>query len=86
MGAQTVGHIRRAGKVWVGGLVANSCSSALGNAVQPLVGAINAATVARANVGAVENVLDRQVNVDRGGLSGNFHAITKSRDSPMSPA
>jgi len=85
MRAETIADIGRAGLVGVGSLVADASASA-GNLVDPLVRTIHAATIARANTTAVQNVLDRQVDVNALSLAGNLDTITKSRHSAVSPA
>jgi len=42
--------------------------------------------MATSNISTVQNVLNRQVNVDTLCLSGNFDAVSKSRNRAMRPA
>ena len=84
--AETLSALRRAGKVGVGGLVRDASSGALGLGVDPLVRADDGTTVAAADTAAVEDVLDRQVDVDAGGVAGNLDAVSESGNTAVGPA
>jgi hypothetical protein len=86
MRAEALLGLRRACHVWLSSLIADTSASLLGDAVDPLVGAVDGASMAAANAAAVEDVLDSQVDVDTLALAGNLDTIAEGRDSTMSPA
>lgn len=54
--------------------------------MEPLVWAVDGAAVARADVTAVQDVLDGDVDVDTFAASGNLDSVAKGRDGAMCPA
>ena len=74
-----------AGHVGLLRLVGDACAR-LGELVNPLVRAIDAPAVARANVATVEHVLHRQIDVDALALARNLDAVAQGRDGAVRPA
>ena len=85
MRADAVLGLRRAGEVRVLRLVRDACARPR-ELVNPLVRAIDAPAVARANVATVEHVLHRQIDVDALALARNLDAVAQGRDGAVRPA
>mmetsp|Transcript_11730 Transcript_11730/g.26759 ORF Transcript_11730/g.26759 Transcript_11730/m.26759 type:complete len:287 (-) Transcript_11730:227-1087(-) len=85
IGAEALLRVVGAGKVGLGGLVADA-RAFLRDRVQPLVRAVDGSPVAGADTAAVQEVLDSEVNVDALALAGNLDAIAQGREGPMRPA
>mmetsp|Transcript_66077 Transcript_66077/g.196635 ORF Transcript_66077/g.196635 Transcript_66077/m.196635 type:complete len:432 (+) Transcript_66077:518-1813(+) len=84
--AETVPALARTGHVGIRGGVGDPTACALGDPVEPLVGAIDGATVAGADVAAVEDVLHRELHVRALGLARDLDAVAEGRHSAMGPA
>mmetsp|Transcript_93000 Transcript_93000/g.248919 ORF Transcript_93000/g.248919 Transcript_93000/m.248919 type:complete len:327 (-) Transcript_93000:39-1019(-) len=83
--AESLLGVRRASLVGVRCLVAQTVAirRLLG---QPLVHRASRSTIAASGIGAVQNVLHRQIDVDALASTSDLHTISKSRHSPVSPA
>ena len=85
-GAEAFGGLGGAGHVRVGGFVADAGAGRLRDLVKPLVRAIDGAAVARADVTAVQDVLDGDVDVDALAFAGDLDAVTEGGDGAVGPA
>ena len=85
MWAETLRTLRGARKVWVGRLVRDARARALRDLVQPLVRAVDRAAVARADVAAVQDVLDGDVDVDALAFARDLDAVAEGRDGAVRP-
>ena len=77
--------VRGAGNVRICCLIADS-GALLGNLHEPLVRAVDAAALARAHATAVQQVLNRKVDVDSLCVACDLDAVTKSGDGTVGPA
>mmetsp|Transcript_166528 Transcript_166528/g.404666 ORF Transcript_166528/g.404666 Transcript_166528/m.404666 type:complete len:276 (-) Transcript_166528:351-1178(-) len=83
--AEALGGFRRARHVRLGSFIADA-SASLGDPLEPLVGPINAPTVATADISTIQHVLHGEVDVGALGPTCDLDAITKGRDCTMRPA
>mmetsp|Transcript_8001 Transcript_8001/g.17565 ORF Transcript_8001/g.17565 Transcript_8001/m.17565 type:complete len:330 (-) Transcript_8001:200-1189(-) len=83
--ADALAALRRTRHVRVAGGVGNT-GARLALLGHPLVRAVQRAAVAGANVGTVEDVLDRQLDVNALAATRNLDAVGKRRDGAMRPA
>lgn len=85
MGTKAFSGFGAAGHVRVRGLIRNTGTRGR-DLTKPLIDTSNRATMARSNIGTVENVLDGEVNVNSFSSTGNLDTISECRDCTMCPA
>mmetsp|Transcript_65725 Transcript_65725/g.135952 ORF Transcript_65725/g.135952 Transcript_65725/m.135952 type:complete len:227 (-) Transcript_65725:40-720(-) len=83
--AEALVGVRAASDVRVRGLVADS-SALLGDLHEPLVRAVDTASLAGSHTAAIQQVLNCDVDVNSLRVASDFDAVAKSRDRSMSPA
>ena len=83
--AEALIGVGSAGNVRIGGLVADS-GALLGDLHEPLIWAVDAAALACAHATAVQQVLNREVDVNSLRFACDLDAVAKSGDGAMGPA
>merc|ERR1719231_617982 len=84
--AQALLGLRGARDVGLRGLVRDARAGLLRDLVEPLVRAVDGAAVARVDVGAVQDMLDGDVDVDALGTARDLDAVAERRDGAVRPA